>query len=199
MPTNDNDINNDELIMDEEIQPKSTDNKNALFSQSYIPTQDKKPVIPFLLGGLVSLALIIGLCFLSLWALTGLTVAMGLLAICIKNNDYNNLQEANELAMQKKSQQSQLGTPTQDLIVENGINNGQNLLNSIMGNICNNKKKETNYEMPEEEKKNEEETNVDKTQNKMSDNKKDEKSNYATQTNLDLINKVNQEKDSLTK
>ena len=68
-----------------------------------------------------------------------------------------------------------------------------------MGNICNNKKKETNYEMPEEEKKNEEETNVDKTQNKMSDNKKDEKSNYATQTNLDLINKVNQEKDSLTK
>ena len=117
MPNNSNDISNDELIMDDDIQPRKTNMDNIFqqFSSNYTPKKDRKPVIPFFLGFLGSLALFVGLCFLSAWFAFGFIASAGLFIFTIKNNNYNTKQEAQELTP------TPLGTDTQipDLVVEN--------------------------------------------------------------------------------
>ena len=179
MPKDNNDIGNDDLVMDESIQPQ----KNGVDSifQQYIPKQDRKSVIPFVLGFFASLALVIGLCFVSAWFAFGLIVPVGLLMMAINNNTYNNKQEA------KEWEYTPTPTPTPDLVVEHTINN-QKQPNYNKSNVPENKDMPMGNQNTKETKENEKIFKQDFNGNFK--NNQDNKSNVETKTNLDLINKI---------
>lgn len=198
MPNNSNDISNDELILDEDIQPHKASVNDIFqqFSSNYTPKKDRKPVIPFFLGFLGSLALVIGLCFVSAWFAFGLIASAGLLIFTINNNNYNNKQEADEWAMQNHTNQLDTPTPTPDLVVENAINNQKNQNYNKMHTP-------ENEEIPIGKQNTSETKDDEKTfmQNFNANfkNNQDTKSNIATETNLDLINKIQKDGNKMEK
>ena len=188
MPNDNNDISNDELVMDDDIQPRKTNMDNIFqqFSSNYTPKKDRKPVIPFFLGFLGSLALFVGLCFLSAWFAFGLIVPMGLFIVSVNNNNINNKKEAEEWMQQNNTNQLDTPTPTPDLVVEK--------MNNQKTPIDNNIKIPENEEIPIS-KQNTNETKEDEKTfmqnfNANVKNNQNTKSNVETKTNLDLINKI---------
>lgn len=195
----DNDISNDELIMDEEIQPEKNnfDNNSQIFSSTYKPNKKRRPVIPFLLGFLASMALFIGLCFVSGWFAFGLLASAGLFVYTIKNNDYNNLQKSTELQQHKHSNKLDIDSPVNDLVVENAINKSENLhLNA--NKIKKQQVAEGNKLQKISDIKNSEKQSFTSNFNANTANKKDIKFNSSTKTNLDLINRNGKEQNEQT-
>lgn len=198
MPNNSNDISNDELVMDDDIQPRKTDMDNIFqpFSSNYTPKKDRKPVIPFFLGFLGSLALFVGLCFLSAWFAFGLIVPMGLFIVSVNNNNINNKKEAEEWMQQNNT--NQLDTPTQipDLVVENIMNNQKT---PIDHNIKIPEKEETPIGKQNTSETKEDEKTFMQNFNANFKNNQDTKSNVETKTNLDAINKINKDRKIMEK
>ena len=197
MPNDNNDISNDELVMDDDIQPRKTNMDNIFqqFSSNYTPKKDRKPVIPFFLGFLGSLALFVGLCFLSAWFAFGLIVPMGLFIVSVNNNNINNKKEAEEWMQQNNTNQLDTPTPTPDLVVEK--------MNNQKTPIDNNIKIPENEEIPIS-KQNTNETKEDEKTfmqnfNANVKNNQNTKSNVETKTNLDLINKIQKDGSSIEK
>ena len=189
MPNNSNDISNDELVMDDDIQPRKTNMDNIFqqFSSNYTPKKDRKPVIPFFLGFLGSLALFVGLCFVSAWFAFGLIASVGLFIMTINNNNYNNKQEAYEWERQSHTNQLDTQTPTPDLVVENAMNNQQKQ-NYHKTNTPAHEEIQIGKQNTKETKDDEKIFKQDFNANFQ--NNQDDKSNVKTKTNLDLINKI---------
>lgn len=198
MPNNSNDISNDELVMDDDIQPRKTDMDNIFqpFSSNYTPKKDRKPVIPFFLGFLGSLALFVGLCFLSAWFAFGLIVPMGLFIVSVNNNNINNKKEAEEWMQQNNT--NQLDTPTQipDLVVENIMNNQKN---PNYNKVNTQEKEETPIGKQNTNETKEDEKTFMQNFNANFKNNQDTKSNIETKTNLDAINKINKDRKIMEK
>ncbi|MBQ7552482.1 MAG: hypothetical protein IJT15_03475 [Rickettsiales bacterium] len=196
MPKDGYNISNDELVMDEDIKPNQIGKDNFLhqFSSNYVPTtsKDRKPVLPFFLGFLGTLALFIGLCFVSAWFAFGFIASAGLFIFTIKNNNYNNKQEAEELTP------TPLGTdtPIPDLVVEN-IN--EKNINPHNNNINRQDEKEAPIGNENIKDIKNEEKKFEQNMNENCKNQQDTKSNFATKTNLDLINTINKDSNKMEK
>ena len=197
MPNDSNDISNDELVMDEDVWPdKSRNNVSHPFSSNCIttPSKNRKPVMPLFIGFLCSLALFVGLCFVSAWFSFGFIISAGLFIFTVNNNNYNNAQEA------------YLFTPTPlepdtiipDLVIENTINNGKNI-NPRKNDI----NTQDNFETPTGNQNIKETTNREKKFKQDLDtnlkSQQDTKSNIATKTNLDLINAIHKDSNKIGK
>ena len=198
MPNNSNDISNDELVMYDDIQPRKTNMDNIFqqFSSNYTQKKDRKPVIPFFLGFLGSLALFIGLCFVSAWFAFGLIAPAVLFVFAINNNNHNNKQEAYEWEQQNHTNQLDTPTPTPDLVVENAINNQKT---PIDNNINIPEKEETPIGKQNTSETKDDEKTFMQNFNANFKNNKDNKSNVETKTNLDAINKINKDRKIMEK
>ena len=198
MPNNSNDISNDELIMDDDIQPRKTNMDNIFqqFSSNHTNKKDRKPVIPFFLGFLGSLALSVGLCFLSAWCAFCFIAPMMLFIFAISNNNHNNRKKAEEWMQQNNTNQLDTPTPTPDLVVENAINNQKT---PIDNNIKIPEKEETPIGKQNTSETKEDEKTFMQNFNANFKNSQDTKSNVETKTNLDTINKINKDRKIMEK